>query len=65
MFGAAAALYERRGFQPQPSDQHEFDRFEAELRARLDDITLARWWAKGGAMTTEEAIAFALEDPEA
>jgi hypothetical protein len=44
------------------ADQVEFNRGISALRARLDEKTCAKFWAKGKAMTFEQAIAYALED---
>ncbi|HLO14762.1 MAG TPA: tetratricopeptide repeat protein, partial [Anaerolineales bacterium] len=50
------------GITPMYMDQQEYDRNLARLRAKLDEQTLAKFWAKGKAMSLEETIAFALEE---
>jgi len=45
------------------TDQVEFNRGISALRARLDEKTCAKFWAKGKAMSLDEAIAFALGEP--
>ena len=44
------------------TDQVEFNRGIAVLRARLDERSFAKSWAKGKTMALEQAIAFALEE---
>jgi tetratricopeptide (TPR) repeat protein len=43
-------------------DQREYGRNLAQLRAQMNEDTLTKLWAKGKAMSLEEAIAFALEE---
>jgi hypothetical protein len=45
-----------------PVDKMEYERSLAHLRANMDEKALAKFWAKGKAMTLEKAIAFALEE---
>ncbi|HKY55079.1 MAG TPA: tetratricopeptide repeat protein [Anaerolineales bacterium] len=42
-------------------DKKEYERNLALLRRQLDEKTLINFWAKGNAMTMEQAIAYALE----
>jgi len=44
------------------TDQVEFNRGTAALRARLEEKTCAKFWMKGRSMPTDRAIAFALEE---
>ena len=44
------------------TDQAEFNRGISALRARLDERSLAKSWAKGKTMALDQAIAFALEE---
>ena len=59
--GAADALREAVGFQQPPSDQQKYDRDLAAARQSLGKEAFARLWADGRTMTTEQAIAYALE----
>jgi tetratricopeptide (TPR) repeat protein len=45
-----------------PVDKLEYERSLAALRGRLDERTLARYWADGSAMSLDEALAFALDE---
>ena len=59
------ALQKAMGLGLQPSDKPEIDRFEAIVRAELDENTFKSAWEKGQAMTLEQAVAFALEEKTA
>jgi hypothetical protein len=59
LFGAAESLLNERLF---PSDQKEFDHYVAVVRAQLDEAVFERAWVAGGAMTLEQAVAFAMEN---
>jgi tetratricopeptide (TPR) repeat protein len=43
-------------------DKMEYERNLASLHAKLDEQTIAKFWAKGNSMSLEQAIAFALEE---
>ena len=43
-------------------DKKEYEHNLALLRAKLEEKTLAKFWAKGKAMSLEQAVAFALEE---
>jgi tetratricopeptide (TPR) repeat protein len=43
-------------------DQVEYDQTVTKLRSHMDSKTLEKAWAKGKAMTLEDAVAFALEE---
>lgn len=58
--GAAERLLVAASFQRW--DQVEYDQTVMELRSNVDSKTLEKAWAKGAAMTLEDAIAFALEE---
>jgi hypothetical protein len=45
-----------------PADQKEFDDYVAVVRQRLDQAAFEQAWAQGRAMTSEDAIAFALRE---
>ena len=61
LLGAAEALRETSGALITPVDRADHDRTVAAVRAQLDEATFAAAWAKGRAMTLEQAIAYALE----
>jgi predicted ATPase len=62
LLGATAALMSAIGFDHQAGDQLEIDKYEADVRARLDEDVFKTAWAEGQAMTLEQAVAYALED---
>jgi predicted ATPase/DNA-binding CsgD family transcriptional regulator len=64
VFGAAATLRARLNAMMDSVDQPEFERRLAELRAALGQEGFAGAWAKGGAMTLEQAADDALAEPE-
>jgi tetratricopeptide (TPR) repeat protein len=61
LLGASDALLKAMGLGLQPADQPEVDRFTAAVRQQLDEETYQSAWAKGQAMSLEQATAFALE----
>jgi non-specific serine/threonine protein kinase len=61
LLGAAEALHESMGGLPPSAVRAEFDHTLAATRSRLDEAAFAAAWAEGRAMTSEEAIAYALE----
>jgi predicted ATPase/DNA-binding CsgD family transcriptional regulator len=61
LLGASDALLKAMGLGLQPADQPEVDRFTAAVREQLDEETYQSAWAKGQAMSLEQATAFALE----
>ncbi len=61
IFGAAEVFRETLSAPVLPFQRHFNERGIATLRAQLDEATLATVWAKGRAMTLEEALAYALE----
>jgi predicted ATPase/class 3 adenylate cyclase len=64
LFGAAQALIEG-SIQPLDYDEQiEFERNLTVARARLDEAAWQKAWAEGRAMTIEQAIAYALSDPD-
>ena len=67
LFGAAEALRERVGAPLTPGGRADYDRRVAATTAALGSAAFNAAWAKGLAMTLEEAIAYALEEgrPEA
>jgi non-specific serine/threonine protein kinase len=63
LMAAADALFESTGYIPQPGDIPEFERYEAAAREALDGVTFETAWAEGQAMSLDEAIAYALDEP--
>jgi hypothetical protein len=64
LYGAAEALQARTGATlPNQAARALHERQVAALRAQLDPATFAAAWAEGRAMTLDEAIAYALEEP--
>ncbi len=61
LFGAVEALHESLSIGTTLFEQQFIERGIANLRAQLDETTMAVAWAEGRAMTLEQAIAFALE----
>jgi predicted ATPase/DNA-binding CsgD family transcriptional regulator len=61
LLGAGEALLEELGVSQQKGDQMETDRYIAAVRAQLDPTTFASAWARGRAMSLEEAIDLALQ----
>ena len=60
LFGAVEALREVIRTYVTYSDQIEYDRNVAAVRAQLDEATFTRAWAEGRALTMEEAVDCAL-----
>jgi predicted ATPase/DNA-binding CsgD family transcriptional regulator len=46
------------------ADRLEYDRYESAVRAQLDETSFTAAWAEGRNMTLEQAIAYALLEPE-
>jgi non-specific serine/threonine protein kinase len=63
IFGAVEAMREALGAPRPPSDRAEYDWIVEVVRAALVEGTFAAAWEQGRAMTLEQAIAYALEDP--
>jgi len=61
LLGAAEALRQAVGSPGEGTDRLDYERFVARARAGLDDESFATAWAKGRAMTLEQAIAYAME----
>jgi hypothetical protein len=62
LLGASDALLKAMGLRQQPQEQPEIDRFKMAVRKQLDDESFQSAWAKGQAMSLEQATAFALEE---
>jgi tetratricopeptide (TPR) repeat protein len=63
VFGAVEALLETID-RVAPTARIEYDRDVAATRAQLDETTSATAWEEGRAMPLEQAIAYALEEPD-
>jgi len=62
--GAAEALRESSGAARMlPVEHPDFESCLEALRHQLDEATLAALWAEGRAMTSKQAVAYALEEP--
>jgi hypothetical protein len=60
LLGAAEALRDRMEFPLNPADVPRHEQTVAVVRARLADERLAAEWARGRAMTMEDAIELAM-----
>jgi predicted ATPase/DNA-binding SARP family transcriptional activator len=60
LLGASEALLEKMGLVLQAGDKFEAERYEAAVRKQLDAAVFAAAWAKGRAMSLDEAVAYAL-----
>ena len=65
LLGAARALNDATGFQEKSRALVAMDRAVEDARRALPPSLFAAAWAEGGAMTAEEAVACALEEPGA
>jgi non-specific serine/threonine protein kinase len=63
LFGAVESLHDTYGFTAQIGDLPDWERSMARVREQLDQSTFDVLWAEGQAMSLEEAIAYALEEP--
>ena len=61
LWGAAAALYEGISTVFSPLERHLFGPYIAAAHARLDEEAWEVAWAEGQAMTTQQAVAYALQ----
>jgi hypothetical protein len=64
LFGAYEKLNEQTRYKPYPFSQGAYDRAIEVLHSELDPSVLSRFWAKGAAMTLDQAVAYALEEYE-
>jgi predicted ATPase/transcriptional regulator with XRE-family HTH domain len=62
LLGASQALLEKYGFQLQPSDTPEVQRYIAVLQSQLSAEDLREAWQAGSAMTLQEVIDYALDE---
>jgi tetratricopeptide (TPR) repeat protein len=61
LFGVAELLREHINIPMNPMERLEYDREVNDLRANMAEAAFAKAWAKGRAMTIEQAIEYALE----
>src|SRR5262249_45065689 len=65
LFGAAHGLHQRiQAPRLAPAGRISYANDLADVRARLDEATFETVWAEGGAMTMEQAVAYALAGEE-
>ncbi len=64
LFGASEALREALGTPLPGSYRANYERNLSIVREQLDEASVAATWAEGRAMTMEQAIAYALAEPE-
>jgi tetratricopeptide (TPR) repeat protein len=62
LWGAAAALREVVGLARSPTERTHNDQLVTQTRADVGEKSFALAWAKGGALTREQALAYALEE---
>jgi hypothetical protein len=60
LYGAAEALLEAGGTMLDPIDRHGYAEWVAAAREQLGEADFRRAWAEGRAMTTREAVDYAL-----
>ena len=65
MCSAAESLREAISAPLPPKDREEYDRNLTAMRKTLSEVAFSTAWAAGRAMTLEQAIEFALEEPKA
>jgi predicted ATPase/class 3 adenylate cyclase len=65
LFGAAETLREAIGAPLPPVERADYERDLAGAHSQLDEAAFATAWAAGQALTLEQAIAYALEGPDA
>ncbi len=63
LLGAAEALRHEAASAMTPSERDEYDQAVLDLRSQLDEASLTIAWTAGRAMTTEQAVAYALDEP--
>ncbi|HJS17745.1 MAG TPA: adenylate/guanylate cyclase domain-containing protein [Anaerolineales bacterium] len=65
LFAAAHVLREKRSTPMTPDEELYFEEQLTILREKMDEMEFDQAWSKGHMLTMEEAIDFALEDPDA
>jgi non-specific serine/threonine protein kinase len=61
LWGAADALRTQVGVAQQPADRADYERHVTALRSELAEAVLLTAWAEGGALSVEQAVAYASE----
>jgi hypothetical protein len=64
LYGAMEALRERGGSSEVPPARRAFDQSAAEVRTALGETAFVAAWAEGRAMSTEQAVAYALRQED-
>jgi len=67
LYGAAEALREAIGMPLPPPEHYARVKYVQNIesaRVNLDEVTFTKTWAEGRAMTMEQAVAYALKDPD-
>ena len=64
LFGAAEALREAVGYQQAPRERALREPYLAAARSRVDEAAWAAAWEEGRSMEFEDAVVYALEDPD-
>jgi hypothetical protein len=62
ILGAKDALLAGMGFDHQPPDLTEVAKYEVDIKSQLDKATFDAAYARGQAMTLEQAMAYALDE---
>ena len=62
LWGAGQALLDSIGITLQPVERHHYGPYISAARAQLDEATWNKAWGEGHAMTTGEAVEYALSD---
>jgi len=65
LLGAAHSFQATTGAPAPPAEMSDYQRTEADARARLGEERFTAVWAAGAAMSLEEAVAYALAESEA
>ena len=63
LLGAGTGILDSMESSLEPADRTDYERALATTRAQLNEAVFAAAWAEGRAMTLEQAIAYALEEP--
>jgi hypothetical protein len=63
LFGAAEGLREAEGYQQAPRDHSLREPYLAAARSLVDEAAWSASWEEGRSMEYEDAIVYALEDP--
>ena len=61
LLGAAETLRKMIGAHRQPAENAEYDRAVATIQGQMDQVAFTQAWAKGLAMTSDQAVTYALQ----